>query len=308
MTDLFLVADRILILTLLIAAGYASLRTGILTHRSLKSLSSLLINVTLPALILVSLQVPVSGALISGAGEIVALSAVYYALSLAIAAAVLHALGTRAGERGVFAFALVFPNVGFMGFPVIETLYGTGALFYAVICNLIFNVLVFSVGIMMMTGGGEGRGGFEPRMLLNAGIAASLLGLALFLLSVRIPSPLFEALDLLGGTTTPLAMVVVGALLATFPARRMVEDWRIGIAAAARLLVIPVAAWLVLQPFGTDPLAFAVLITLAAMPTAANTVIFAEEYDADALLASRIVFVTTMSSVVTIPLLTGLLF
>jgi len=308
MTDFLLVADRILILTLLIAAGYASLRTGILNNRSLKSLSSFLINVTLPALIIVSLQVPVSGDLIRGAGAIVALSGVYYALSLAIAAVVLLVLGTGAGERGVFAFALVFPNVGFMGFPVIETLYGTEALFFAVICNLVFNVLVFSVGIAMMTAGGEGKARFEPRLLLNAGIGASLLGLALFLFSVRIPSPLFEALDLLGGITTPLAMVVVGALLAAFPARRMVEDWRIGVASAVRLLVIPVAAWLALRPLAGDTLAFAVLITLAAMPTAANTVIFAEEYDADALLASRIVFVTTMSSVVTIPLLTGLLF
>jgi predicted permease len=195
-----------------------------------------------------------------------------------------------------------------MGFPVIETLYGSEALFFAVICNLVFNVLVFSVGIVMMTGGEKDRGRFQPRMLLNAGIGASLLGLAFFLLSVRIPSPLFEALDLLGGITTPLAMVVVGALLATFPLRRMVEDRRIGIAAAVRLLVIPVAAWLALRPIAGDTLAFTVLITLAAMPTAANTVIFAEEYDADALLASRIVFVTTMCSVVTIPLLTGLLF
>lgn len=307
MTDFFLVADSILILTLLIAAGYASFRTGILNEASLKSLSSLLINVTLPALILVSLQVPVSGALISGGGGIALLSGVYYALSLAIAAAVIGVLRIRGGERGVFAFALVFPNVGFMGFPVIDTLYGSEALFYAVICNLVFNVLVFSVGIMMMTGG-EGKGRFEPRLLFNAGIGASLLGLALFLFSVRIPSPLFEALDLLGGITTPLAMVVVGALLATFPARRMVEDRRIGVAAAVRLLVIPAAAFLAIRPFAGDSLAFAVLITLAAMPTAANTVIFAEEYGADALLASRIVFVTTMCSVVTIPLLTGLLF
>jgi predicted permease len=307
-TDFLLVADRILILTLLIAAGYASLRTGILNDKSLKSLSSFLINVTLPALILVSLQVPVTGALISGGGGIALLSVVYYALSLVIAAAVIRALRTGAGERGVFAFALVFPNVGFMGFPVIETLYGSEALFFAVICNLVFNVLVFSVGIVMMTGGEGGRGRFEPRMLLNAGIGASLLGLALFLFSVRIPSPLIEALDLLGGITTPLAMVVVGGLLATFPARRMVEDRRIGVAAAVRLLVIPVAAFLALRPFAGDTLAFAVLITLAAMPTAANTVIFAEEYDADALLASRIVFVTTMSSVITIPLLTGFLF
>ncbi len=299
------VAESILILVLLIAAGYASFVLGVLDVHATKRLSGFLINVTIPALIIASMQVPFSPMLLAGVGELLVLSAAFYAVSLAAAWLVPNLLRAATAGRGVVRFALVFANVGFMGFPVIETLYGAEALFFVAIFNLLFNALIFSLGIAMLT---EERGeGFDPALLVNPGIGASIVGFLLFLFSVEIPSPLIDAIDLLGGTTTPLAMIIVGALLATFPAREMAGDWRIGAISAVRLLIIPAVLWLAVRPLGADPLITGIVVTLAAMPAAANTVIFAEEFGADARLASRIVFVSTVASMVTIPLVTTVL-
>jgi len=147
---------------------------------------------------------------------------------------------------------------------------------------------------------GERDGGFDPRLLVNPGIAASVIGFLLFLNSVEIPGPFIDAIGLLGGVTTPLAMIIVGAMLATFPAREMVGDWRIWAASAVLLLVVPAICWLLFSPVFADPLVSGVMITMAAMPAAVNTVIFAEQYGAN-------VFVSTIGSLVTIPLITTVL-
>ncbi len=303
--DFLLVADQIFILVLLIAAGYVAVSTRIVDPRTTRGLSGLLINITIPALIVASMQVPFTPERLAGAETLVLATGALYIFSFALAWAVSKAMRVPPAEEGVLQFAIVFGNVGFMGFPVALTLFGEEALFYVAIFNLFFNVLVFSVGIAMLT---EGRGkGFDPRLLANPGIAASVVGFALFLGSVEIPSPFIDSIELLGGVTTPLAMIIVGAMLATFPAREMVGNWRIWVASAVLLLAVPVAYYYLFSPVFPDPFINGIMITMAAMPAAANTVIFAEQYGADSRLASQIVFVSTIGSLVTIPLIATVL-
>ncbi len=305
LTEFLAVADQIFTLALLMTAGYGAYSLKILDLNATRRVSSFLINIAIPALIIASMQVPRSAALLAGAGELLVLTGILFALSLAIARLAAGVLPATRTERGVFQFAIVFGNVGFMGFPVVQALYGADTLFYVAIFNLVFNVLVFSLGIAMLTRGKEP--GFDPRLLANPGILASILGLLLFLESVQIPPPFIDAIGLLGGVTTPLAMIVVGALLATFPLREMIGDWRVLLTCAVRLLAIPIAAAVLLRPLAADPLVFSVLVTLAAMPAAANTVIFAEQYGSDARLASQTVFISTLAALATIPLVTAVL-
>lgn len=304
-TDFLVVADQIFILVLLIAAGYVAVSTKIMDPRATRGLSGLLINITIPALIIASMQVPITPTRLAGAETLLLATGVFYVFSFAVAWAVSKAMRVPPAKDGVLQFAIVFGNVGFMGFPVAQTLFGADSLFYVAIFNLVFNVLVFSVGIAMLTG--EKEGGFDPRLLANPGIAASVAGFLLFLGSMEIPSPFIDSISLLGGVTTPLAMIIVGAMLATFPAREMIGNWRIWAASAVLLLAVPVAYRYLFSPVFSDPLINGVMITMAAMPAAANTVIFAEQYGADSRLASQIVFVSTIGSLVTIPLMTTVL-
>ena len=303
--DFLIVADQIFILVLLIAAGYAAVATKIVDPQATRGLSGLLVNITIPALIVASMQVPFTPERLIGAETLLLATGVFFALSFALAWAVSKAMRVPPAEEGVLQFAIVFGNVGFMGFPVALTLFGEEALFYVAIFNLVFNILVFSVGIAMLTGG-RGKE-FDPKLLANPGIAAAIVGFALFLGSIEIPGPFIDSIDLLGGVTTPLAMIIVGAMLATFPAREMVGNWRIWVASAILLLAVPAAYCYLLVPIFPDPFINGIMITMAAMPAAANTVIFAEQYGADSKLASQIVFVSTIGSLITIPLIATVL-
>lgn len=196
---------------------------------------------------------------------------------------------------------LVFPNVGFMGIPVSEVILGPDSLFYVILFNLPFNLLVFTMGIWLLAH--ERSRKLDPLLLLTPGLIASIAGLALFLIGYDIPFPVDLALDWIGKATTPLAMIVVGALLAALPPSRLAGDWRIVAITALRLLVLPVLAFILLAPFISDRLLLFSTVLLIAMPVAANTVLLSEEYDVDAILASQGVFLSTLVSCATIPLI-----
>lgn len=232
---------------------------------------------------------------------------VFYGVSFALAFTVPRFVAdSDLEEGGVMRFMLVFSNLGFMGIPVAGAVFGPESIFYVSIFNLTFSILLFSVGVLMLR---PDMGKYlDPKLFLNTGLIASVAGLILFVLQVHIPSPFADVFTLLGSTTTPpLAMVVVGALLATLPIEGIFTDKKIWAITLLRLCVIPIAVFLVLRPFVEGPFLLGVPVLLAAMPVAANAVMLAEEYHVDSTLASKGVFLTTILSLVTLPLITLLI-
>ncbi|MDD3406709.1 MAG: AEC family transporter [Methanomicrobium sp.] len=299
--DFLIVVNSIITLFILMAVGYASYKAKIIDRTGAGGLSSFLVNISLPCLIIISMQIPLDEEIFGNTMNIFIIAAVFYAISFAFAIIVPRYLVRSDLERGVYRFMLVFSNLGFMGIPVSMAMFGEEAAFYASLFMLPFGLLVFSAGILMLR---PDMGRFcEPKIFLNPGIVASLLGLLFFFSGYRIPDPFFSIIDILGSMTTPLAMVVVGALLAAMPVSEMFTDSKIYIMSAFRLLVIPLALYIVIRPFVNDPLILGVPVILAAMPVAANAVLLAEEYSVDSNAASKGVFISTILCVITIPLI-----
>lgn len=301
--EILVAADPIAVLLVLIATGYAAFRLGILDRHTTHTLSVFLLNVSIPALIIVSMQMPLSDELISGAVVFTLGLSVFYLFSVTIAYFARSALQMDAGRGGVFSFAILFGNVGFMGFPISAALFGPESIFYVAIANLAFYLLIFSAGIVMMTGKYE----FNPRLLLNPGIIAACVGLTFFMLEIRIPSPLIDGMSILGDLTTPLAMVIIGSLLATFPFWEMIGDKSVFWATVLRLFGLPIGTFFLLSPLIGDPLMLGILVILAGMPAGSMTAIFADIYRADEQFASQLVFVSTLLSLVTIPIIAAFL-
>ncbi len=303
--DILPVADSIIILFLLMGIGFAASKAKFLDRNGSKALSSFLVNIALPCLVVISMQIPVNADTMEKTQTSLTLALVFFAISIAVAVIVPMFIPAKYSERGVFSFMLVFSNLGFMGIPVTQAIFGTDAVFYTTLFMLPFNLLVFTIGILMLRP--DMRMNFNPKLFVNPGIIASIIGMLFFFTGFTIPSPVYDVMDYLGSTTTPLAMVVTGALLAMMPLSNLFSDYRIYILSAFRLLIIPVIVYLVISPYATDPVIFAIPVLLAAMPAAANSVILAEEYNADSSLASKGVFITTLLSIVTIPLLAVIL-
>jgi hypothetical protein len=233
------------------------------------------------------------------------LAVAYYFAAFGLSLLICRFLPSSDTEKGVFQFMLIFPNVGFMGIPVSEAILGPGSLFYVILFNLPFNFLVFTMGVYLLARGRPGK--MDLRLLVTPGLVASLIGLALFLAGYTLPAPAGITLDWIGKATTPLAMLVVGALLATLPVSRLAGDRRIMVITAFRLVIFPVLAFALLVPFIHDRLLLGTIVLLIAMPVAANTVLLSEEYKVDATLASQGVFLSTLLCLATIPLI-GILF
>ena len=297
--DLLPIIESILTLFLLIAVGYLAYRTGVITRSGVTGLSSLLVNITLPCLIIESMQVPVTPDRVHEILVIFTIELVVYGVSFAAAFLVPYLLSGSRFEAGVFRFMLIFSNLGFMGYPVCQALFGQESLFYVTLINIPFGLLVFTVGVFLLRP--DLAQNPDLKRILSPGLVSSLLGLLLFFAGVTIPSPLSDSISLLGSVTTPLAMIVIGALLAPLPFCSMFGDFRIWVISAFRLGIIPLVVLVLLRPFVSDPLLLSVPVLLAAMPIAANTVLLAEEYGVNAEIASKGVFISTILSLATIP-------
>lgn len=300
------VLTSILSLFIIIGIGYILSKDGILTGSRVHTISHILVNIALPALTISSMQVPSTAQSMGIVDHMLLLAFAYYILAFLASIAICRFLPSTDTEKGVFQFMLVFPNVGFMGIPVSEVILGPESLFYVILFNLPFNLLVFTMGIWLLARGRPGK--LDPLVLLTPGLIASLIGLALFLVGYDIPYPADTALEWIGKATTPLAMLVVGALLATLPVSRLAGDWRVFVISSLRLAVFPILAFLILAPFLDDKLLLGSIVLLIAMPIAANSVLLSEEYKVDSALASQGVFLSTLLCLVTIPLLAVLLF
>ena len=295
---------EMLVLLFAIAAGFLANRMGILGGETDKKISRLLLSITLPAMILGSVctgdALPERAVVLGTLG----VAAVFYLLEFAFVLAVPPLLGGTPGQKGVWRYTLAFPNVAFIGYPVVSALFGPEALFYAAILVLPFNLMTFTLGPLMLAGAKR----FSLRQMFSPCVAASILALGLALVRLRPPAMIGEALNFVGGVTVPLSLLFVGSLLAGIPLGRMLASPRLWILTAVRLLALPAVLCFLLRWMGTDALILGVAVTQMAMPAAVNGSLLCMEYGGDAECMAQITFVSTLASIVTIPILAALLF
>ena len=301
--DFFDVFGEMLVILAAIAAGFAANRLGYLGGETDQRISKLLLNITMPAMIVAAVitgeELPEIGTILS----ILEVSVVFYLLAFAFVLLVPRFLPGTPGQKGVWRYALAFPNVGFIGYPVAVALFGEGALFYAAILALPFNLLSFSLGPLLLAGAAR----FRWKQLFAPCIVASVLGLVLALTRLRPPALVGEILDFTGGITVPLSLLVVGSLLAGMPAGQVFRSPRLWVLTAIRLLVLPATLCLILHPMELEPLVLGIAVTQMAMPVAVNGTLLSMEYGGDTECMAQITFLTTVCSIVTIPIVAVLL-
>ena len=209
-------------------------------------------------------------------------------------------------QQGLYIFMTVFSNIGFMGFPVMKAIFGNDAVFYTAIFNMLFNLLVFSVGTGIMGYGTGKKMKFNPKDLLSPGVVASLVALVIYMGKIQFPDVISSTVTMIGDITTPIAMLIIGSTLANIPLKEVFSELRIYPYTVIKQVIIPVLAYPILRLFIQDPLILGVTLIMISMPVANSAVLFATEYDGDVSLAAKAVFMTTLLSIVTIPFIVAL--
>ncbi len=292
---------QIMSLFLIMVIGYIINKRGILDDVANVRLTKLVINISMPAQIIkafVSNQGIVSNKEVLMVFRISFLMYFVYAII-----GVLFLFVTRVSkeQRGTYLFMTMFGNCGFMGFPVVVAMLGEEALIYAVIFNVVFNLLVYSVGILMI-----GKG-FDAKKLINMPLMASLLSIVLYFANIKLPVPVMNCLDTLGNVTTPVAMLLLGSVIAGMNIKELFDEWRVYLFTIVKLAVLPAVSIFLINrlPIQSD-LIVGCMILLSAMPVATNTTMLALEYNGDVKLSSKGIFFTTVLCMISIPIITAL--
>lgn len=310
--DFSTILGQMLMLLLMMVLGYLARRKNLLDEHVNASLSKVVLNVTLPAQIITSFAM--EGASLSN-GEVglaFALSCLLYLFYAALAVIYVRLCRLPRQDWGTYQYMLIFGNIGFMGFPVITAIFGAKALVYAVIMNIVFNLLVFSYGIKLITAGDpNSKGQFSWRKLINMPLISSALTLVLFFLHIRLPEVVNSALFTMGDATTPMAMLILGCTIAEMPLRELFDEWRVYVFTALKLLALPILVFCALRllpGFDANSLLAKVFVVLSAVPVATNATMLSIEYGGNNKLVAQGIFFSTIFSVLTIPLLVFILY
>lgn len=299
------VLEQVIILVLMMAVGFIAARVKIINSEGRGLLTKLVLYVTQPFLVINSFQMKYDPQMLKNMGFV----AVFAVLSMGV----FYLLGSRLwpraddGKRRVLWQATVFSNCGFMGLPVIFSLFGNPGVIYVSVYVIIFNILTWTMGIYIYAG----KSGTWKEIFLQPGLIAVVIGILFFVFNFTLPSWAAKTASGLGSLTTPMAMMIVGALVAEGDFRSVFKEWTVFAAAAVRLVVLPALAlgalWLLWRaglpgmPSVSSPVA-ASCILITAMPVAANVAIFASMYKIKPQFAAHMVLASTLLSVATVPL------
>ena len=287
---------QVLTLFLLMMTGLGAVRFRVLDEKGVSGLNTLVLYFAQPCLILSRLQQDATPELLRELAWVFVLTCAVMACSALLA----HRLfkGQARDRRAVLTNLAMASNCGFMGYPVITAAFGEGALIYAVMYVTAFNLMCWTLGSYYY----GGAKAVDPlRLVRNPSILAIAAGLVLLLTGWRLPGFLNNALELLGSTTTPVAMFVIGARLLGLR-REHLLDRPLLAACGLRLLVFP-ALVLLLRLTPLPEMVVNALYLCTAMPCAALTGMQADLYNCDKALASRGVAVSSALSMATVPLM-----
>lgn len=317
-----LALNTMLSLFLCMFIGYYAAKRNIIDELGIDKLNSLLLNITFPFMMISIFNIELSSAVLEK-GIPIFLYGLFYQVVLTIIAYTFTRVINFGIEREetvgferkkIVQFAMIFTNTGFIGLPLIGSVLGSEGLLYASLLNIPFNITCFTFGVYLLQPKGESN--INIKSILTTPVMVGIwIGLLLMLSQlvfpgtfevdgeiVRLPSFLTKTINMVGGITSPLAMIIVGASLKQTNFKRVFCDWKLHLFSLVKLLIAPLLVYLTARQFITDKQILLIVTIFAAIPTATVTTLLAERYGHDYVYASEIVFITTLYSIVTIPL------
>ena len=281
-----------------------------------KRLSKLVIDITCPALILSSAMtgdLPDRRLIL----PLLLISTITYIILAVVAIFLPRYITKKKTDEGVIGFALMFGNVGFMGYPVVASIFGHEAIFYAAVLNVVNTFAVFTIGTMLVVGDNgeslqteEHRSRFQKKVLYSTPMLAAYITMLIVALGIdNIPSAISQPLTMIGNITVPAALLIIGSSMSNLPLRALLGNVIVFVTALLRLAILPVGIHYLFVELGWfSPLVVNINTLVIAMPVATYGTILCLRHGKDTSLITEVTFVTTILSMITIPLLVTLLF
>lgn len=300
--NFIMIAQQVLVLFILIGVGFACGKKGILTDESSKKITDIVLYVVTPCVMISAFQREFSMHLLGNILITALCATASIAATVFIAKLIFHDKNTA--RKKVLQFSAIFSNCGFMSLPLQKAILGDDGWFYGSIFVAVFNVIVWSYGLVMMSG--DKKQMSVKKLAFNPGIVGVLIALIIFVLRIKLPYIISQPIDYLAALNTPLPMLIIGFYLSQADLKKAFTDVGAYLAMAVRLAVVPLLSMFVMHLLNVDPTIMIACVIASSAPTAATTTMFAAKYGRDVELSVSIVASTTLVSIITMPLIVAL--
>ena len=286
---------QVFIMFVLMAIGFVAYRKQILSNQGTKDIGELLLNVAIPMIVISNFCVEKSAEKTAELFESALLSFLCMALSVAFAYLAYHK------KDRIAEFSAAFSNAGFIGIPLVQAIFGSGAVFYISMMIVLINMLQWTYGVYTIT---DDKSVMDFKKIMKNPLILSVgIGIVIYFLNIRLPKIAMDIISSISAINTPLAMIVSGVYLAQsdlLNAMRKKDAWLLSL---ARLIVIPLIVMLVFRflPFGSTAMKLSILLA-GACPVGSNVAVFAQQYDKDYRKGVEYVCVSTLLSILALPL------
>lgn len=291
---------QVLELFVLIISGIFLYKKNIIREDGKKLLSDILIKFVVPCMIINSYMGKFNDEVLDNIGKSFIYSIILCVLGIVISLAVSFVVSDE--HKGIFRFACSFSNAAYMGFPLIQAMYGSEGVLYASVYVTVFNILLWTVGIVYVS---ESMSFKEllKKIVTCPPIISVAIGLVIFLARIPVADVLKDTFNVVGGMNTPLSMIITGITISQFPLLSILKDKRVYFTVILRMFIIPVICTLVMYLIHARGMVAVITIILEACPCAAITTLFAIKFGHDQKLAVGAVTLSTLISIITLPCL-----
>lgn len=299
--DIMVVFQTMLKLFLLLVLGFVLFKCHIFDEYTNKKISALIVNVASPMLIISSI------AGVEGSNKSIVFLMIGAGILMYIGFIILGKIINRLfpfpkKDWPVYECMVVFANTGFMGYPVLLDVFGQEAVFYASLIHMAFNFFVYTYAIMCLTKGDDSEFKLNFKQLLTPGIILIFVGIFIYLFDIQLPSVLMDTINSVGSLTAPLSMMMIGSSLAVYPIKNSFTDWRSYVFAFVRLMIVPFVTMIMCRLLHIDAYYTNITIITNAMPVGSMVLMLATQYNANVKIVTRNIVVSTLLSVITIPI------
>lgn len=299
--DIMVVFQTMLKLFLLLVLGFVLFKCHIFDEYTNKKISALIVNVASPMLIISSI------AGVEGNDKSIVFLMIGAGILMYIGFIILGKIINRIfpfpkKDWPVYECMVVFANTGFMGYPVLLDVFGQEAVFYASLIHMAFNFFVYTYAIMCLTKSDDSEFKLNFKQLLTPGIVLIFIGILIYLFDMQLPSVLMDTINSVGSLTAPLSMMMIGSSLAVYPIKDSFTDWRSYVFAFVRLMIVPFVTMIMCRLLHIDAYYANITIITNAMPVGSMVLMLATQYNANVKIVTRNIVVSTLLSVITIPI------
>lgn len=296
--------EVMVVLFIIVILGYVACKLGYMGDKFDKKLSSIVVDITCPLLVLSSVmgdELPDRTLIL----PLLGVGFLTYIILMVFGFWVPRLITKNHDDQGMIGFALMFANVGFIGYPIVSSIFGPHAVFYAALLNMPNTFFIFTAGVMLIKGEYSLKQ-FNPKVLMSPAMLGAFLAAILVALGVHTPDIIARPITMVGNITVPAALMIIGSSMAKLPIREIIGSTKVYITSLLRLTIVPLSIYFLFKACGVSDLVNNINTVVIAMPVASFGTMFCLKFGRNPSLITETTFITTLGSIITIPLITQL--